>query len=373
LRREARVLVQRAAPEPVAPEDNAAPVYRRALAAIQPLSWSWGYDEVPELSATQRAALDAELKANKPVFALLRKAAQRPRCDFHRNLTVLDLTQRERWELAYMRELGTLIRFRVELALFRGRIDAAIADWKLLHRLHEHLAEDCFQIGRLTGLALNQMSLEVWQTILLQEGLTARQAAAIDPGSSVDFVAMIVESLDVEEARVLSAIADYIDGRYVQSASPIQYGMIHWYRTLLFGREVREFREATAGLREAYRGYDSDQPAPWPGPFPKYDFGPVTQASSDIDFSLFKSALFAAMHQRCAAVALEIRMRELQPADGVPMSAAPDLTAIELPVDVFATPPGRKIQWNRERRIVYSIGYDREDNGGNDGDIVVKY
>lgn len=384
---EAGQLMQANTPAVVPDAQNAAPLYRRAFAALDadaaikaqdsPLSAATTIDlaspTVTDLLARHAATLE-----------LLRRAAARDTCRFERDWTrpSLDMLLPE---LSSMRQAARLLVLQARRAAADGRVTEALGDVVRIGQIGRHAAGEPILISSLVGLAIDAMAVDTLAEVLPKLGKS--DTAALGAPEFADLVALppaTASHFYGEEAFGLSTFADLADSRLGvvnlpelvavnQSPRPFLFRILPL--TLLY--RVFFLEADLAGYRSVMRKYQ--QLAAGSEPYldvkKKIDAveAELRNRSPGLMSSLIVPALGAvfrtqaqavARHRAAAAVVAATKQRL---DTGTIPATAEALTATLLPPtsrDPFTADRPLLVKRTDDALLVYSVGPDGEDDGG---------
>lgn len=207
LRVEAAQLMASAVPPAPGQDDNAAPLYLRAFAALaadEPLGeaesafWSSCLTDAgsPEVSAI--------LERHAATLDLLRRATDKPGCRFDRDWSrpALDMVLNEVQE---MRQAARLLVLAARRAAADGDGAGVLADIVRVHRLGIHVASDPLLASGLVGQAIDAVAIQTLAEVL----------PLLDGDALCDFVATPITHQRAflgEEAIGMATLGDLADG-----------------------------------------------------------------------------------------------------------------------------------------------------------------
>jgi hypothetical protein len=152
---------------PLTPADNAAPIYRKAIAMLEEERFQVLLKDAnaseqgrPVTIPARRAAL-AELR---PVLDLIRTAAGKPGCDFDRDWSLgFDVLFPE---LAGLKQLVKLLANSAEEAALAGDWPRAFGDVRASYALAQHAGEDPILIGMLVQVSIEAIASRSFERCL---------------------------------------------------------------------------------------------------------------------------------------------------------------------------------------------------------------
>ncbi|MBI5706176.1 MAG: hypothetical protein HZC36_04210 [Armatimonadetes bacterium] len=152
---------------PIADKDNAAPLYRQAIAAIQaeiPNFERVRYqmpsevmDWVADPLETHHAELAASFKKFDPAIKLLEEGSKRPHCDFERDFSKGPNLLFP--EFADMKAMAKLVGARGLFHARRGHTREAIEDFDTVSRVAAHVGEEPILIGALVSISIDSIAM----------------------------------------------------------------------------------------------------------------------------------------------------------------------------------------------------------------------
>jgi len=388
LRVEAAQIMATALPPAPAPDDNAAPLYLRAFAALS-ADTTLGEETSPlqdPLSADPASpAVAAMLERHAAAIDLLRRAADKPGCRFDRDWSrpAIDMILPEVQE---MRRAARLLTLAARRAAADGEGARAIADIVRIHRLGLHAAAEPILVSGLVGQAIDNLALQTLVDVLPRLG--PDDLPLLEADALRDFVETPIRyqrAFRGEEAFGLATLADLSDGvrgmstiEGLRSASdapamqPFGGPLSLLYRCFLLPADLAGYREVMSRYRALV-----DQLA---GPTSK-PFTVVAKEAAAIEEDLrsrragsFSSLLAPtlsgvltaqskgeALHAAAGVLVAATRSRLM----GKPLtdSLVPDAVTV-LPRDPFTADKPLLITRGDDSWLVYSVGPDGADDGG---------
>jgi hypothetical protein len=389
LRVEAAQMMTAALPPFLSLDDNAAPLYQRAFAALAADASLRGEDSPvadPLAAAVGTPALAATLAGHSDTLDLLRRAADRPGCRFDRDWSqpAIDMLLPEVQE---MRTAARLLALAARQAAADGEAAAAVADILRIHRLGAHAASEPILISGLVGQAIDTLAIETLVDVLPR--LDKGDLPLLDTDAVRDFVATPINYRRAflgEEAFGLATLADLADRRTGEGtldgvrmlsggkpiSSVIDPPLSLLYRCFLLPADIAGYR-AVLGR---YQAIVADQAGPAPKPAPE-----VASAAAEIERDLTSrpAGMFSAvitptltavleswskgmaLHEAAGVVVAATRGR----LEGRPLanSLGPD-GQLPLPPDPFTRGKPLQARLVDGGWLVYSVGPDGEDDGG---------
>jgi hypothetical protein len=386
LRAEAAQLMQASLPPAPAADDDAAPLYRRAFAAIEAdKTLSGEKSPLSEPLAADVAAADVQaiLARHAPTLDLLRRAADRPGCRFVRDWSRPSFSMRLP-EFASLRMGAKLLALAARCAAADGDVAAALRDVVRIHRLGMHFADEPVLIAGWMGTAIDTVAIETLAAVL--PAIRATDLPLLDEPSSTDFLGTmpsLQRNFYGEEAFGLCAMADLADGKYgVEDMGDMTGTVTRWpsfkkrfaeiFRWFLMPSELAAYQsmlwryqdvasDTTLGypqIKEQVAAIERDVQQRQAGLF-----GSLVRALG----GTFRTQIIKAAATHRAAEVLVAATRYRIATATLPESAA-SLVPAHLPAvprDPFTDDaPLRSRRTDDGRLVVYSVGLDGEDDGG---------
>jgi hypothetical protein len=268
LRAEAAELIAASMPPAPAADDDAAPLYQRASAAIEAdKAVSGEKSPLADPLAADVAAVDVSeiLARHAATLELVRRAADKPACRFVRDWSrpSLDMLLPE---FSSMRKGGKLLALDARCEVASGKMAAALRDVVRIHRLGMHAASEPVLIAGLVGQAIDQTAIETLAAVLPAIG--KQDLPLLDDPAFTDFLGTPVSyqrHFYGEEAFGISTIAllaehgaDSWD--MTQDAGRLARLVEFSFRCFVMPAELAGYREA---LQE-YRTIAGDRTQPFP-------------------------------------------------------------------------------------------------------------
>jgi len=384
LRVEAAQLIAATLPPAPAADDNAAPLYQRAFAALaadttlgevtSPLQDPLAADPAsPEVAAT--------LDRHAATLDLLRRATDWPGCRFDRDWSrpSIDMLLPE---LQEMRQAARLLTLAARRAAADGKGAQALADVVRIHRLGMHAASEPILVSGLVGQAIDALALETLADVLPRLG--EDDLPLLDEDTIRDFVATPIRYQRAflgEESFGLAMLADLSDGargastmELLQSvsdaprATPFPGPLSLLYRSFMLPADIAGYR----AVMRRYQGVVGSMTEPYPQVVKE-----VTEIENEIKSrrpgvfaALLAPALSSvvrsqskgeALHEVAGVLVAATRARLM----GEPSadSLAPDAIPA-LPGDRFTADKPLLAKRTDDAWVVYSVGPNGEDDGG---------
>jgi hypothetical protein len=373
-------------PPAVADADNAAPLYEQAFRTID--TGSAADDESSPLRDDAvdiggQAVTDI-LARNRDALDVLRRAADRDVCRFHRDWTrpSIDMVLPE---LQSLRNAARLLSLAARREAADGNAADALRDIVRIQRMGRHASAEPILISALVGVAIDRIALATLANVL--PSLRKADLPALDAPEINDLVRSvpsIAKHLYGEEAFGLSILADLADGRInvghlgalagngppLAPGNPLLAPLSSLFRAFFVSDDIAAYRAYLKRFQQL-----TASPPAWPEMKKRADeieksltakhqgliTSLMTPALSGICRSRVQSqaahevaaALVAATRQRLAAGGLPATLDELVPGQ---------LPAV--PRDPFATDKPLLLRRTDSDWTVYSVGPDGEDDGG---------
>jgi len=388
LRVEAAQLMASALPPAPGQDDDAAPLYQRAFAAIaadEPLGaaesafWNSCITDVgsPEVSAI--------LERHAATLDLLRRATDKPGCRFDRDWSrpALDMVLPE---LPEMRQAARLLMLAARRAAADGDGAGALADIVRVHRLGLHVAGDPLLASGLVGQAIDAVAIQTLAEVLPL--LEKSDRPLLDGDALCDFVATPItqqRAFRGEEALGVAMLGDLADGvvgiptlEWLRSVSdePTRQAFdgpfSFLYRCFMLPSDIAGYRD----VMRRYQGIVDTTLLPKPQRYPT-----VVERMAAIEdtlrarragvFTLIMTPALsgvirlqsqgAALHDVAAVLvaATRARLAGQSLADSLVPGALP-----ALPGDPFTEDESLVAKRTDDGWVVYSVGPDGEDDGG---------
>lgn len=394
LRVEAAHLMASNLPPTPSADDDAAPLYLRAFAALEAVKETDG-DTASENESPLSKPLVADVSAaevtgflarHSDALALVRRAADRSGCRFVRDWSrpSFDLVLPE---MQQMRKVAALLAVAARREATAGDFATALRDIVRLHRIAMHAASEPVLVCGLVGQAIDRLALETLATVL---PLMQRDDLPLFDDPAVrDCIAMPLSfqrHFLGEEAFGLATLADLADGRTHLSElvamdadaprqSPFGEPLAVLYRCFMLPSDLasyKGFMRRHQRLIGSMAGADLDAPS---------DFiGTANEIESDIALrragmftALMTPALSGVVKTQAKATALHRLAEVLVAATHVRLAggALPDTVGALVPASLPAVPRdpftnGKPLVAKRsgDAWVVYSVGPDGEDDGG---------
>ena len=388
LRVEAAQMMAAALPPAPAADDDAAPLYVRAIEAIK-ADKTVGDPKSPEGEAmggwltvdVGSPVVAAMLARHATTLDLVRRAADRPGCQFVRDWTRPSIAM-PLPEVQNLRQSARLLALAARSESAAGDAAAALADVVRIRRIGMHAASEPTLVCGLVGQAIDTSALQVLAEVLSRLGKP--DLPLLDGLSLRDFVATPIvyqRHFLGEEAFGLATLADLADGRlsldFLLEATQEVPGLLHpgplLYRCFLLPAEEAGYRSIMHHYQNLY-AY-----APRGGRFPeiKKQIGAIEDGLEKRREGIFSSLMVPALRSvlarqvsgqalHGAAEVLVAATRARLQTVALPGSAAdlvPERLAV-LPIDPFTTDATLRSKTTDDAWVVYSIGPDGEDDGG---------
>jgi hypothetical protein len=360
------------APKPIPPEKNAYTYLRQAqpgVAAINEMAldskscetWikRWQNGHVMPIEGLK--AVKKALNAHPEVIPLLERAAACPDCDPQLTYTrgsdgfVAGLTP----YFQAARPVIRVVQWRANLLISQGKLDEGVQSGLLLFRLVDHYSRNPTVVAYLVALTGWDIGLEV-TNLALQNGPVSKQAR-----DALDAELALQESLEsyirmVKGFRAIEADDFHNDPRH--NFWLISRGLWNWRES--------EFLDKIATLLEALHGPRPEIKALGVVHRPLHRKADMETLSQQPFFALEAPCQVIAMYRakvRCLRV-----LNAVQRCAPAASDSAPKLTELGLPLatttDPFTDPyTGEPLHVKKlpEGWLVYSVGWNGKDDGGN--------
>ena len=375
----AQIMATALAPAP-APDDNAAPLYQRAFAA---LAADKGLEESDaDVESGEGTAI---LERHAATLDLLRRATDQPGCRFDRDWSrpSIDMLLPEVQE---MRRAARLLKLAARRAAADGDGEQALADVVRIHRLGMHAAGEPILVSGLVGQAIDALALGTLADVLPR--LEKSDLPLLDGDSFRDFVATPItyqRAFLGEEAFGLAMLGDLADGAEGMTAlellrsvsdEPTRFtfdGPFSFlYRCFMLPSDITGYRAVMGRYQDLVGAMLRSTPRSYPAVAKE-----TTQIEDEIKsrrpgiFSamltpaltavLKSQARAAAMHDVAGVLVAATRARLA--GTSLTESLVPEAVPA-LPGDPFTSDKPLLAKRADDGWVVYSVGPDGEDDGG---------
>jgi hypothetical protein len=382
LRLEAGQLMQTNMPPVVPEQQNAAPLYQQAFAALDADPASKDQDSPLTTATTIDVASPAVidlLARHAATLDLLRRAADRDTCRFQRDWTrpSFDMLLPE---MQSLRKAAQLLVLETRREAADGNAEDALRDVARIQRIGRHAASEPILISNLVGIAIDTMALETLAQVL--PTLRKSDLATLDAPEIRDLVTTppaMASHFYGEEAFGLSIFADLSDNQLGVPTLTDLLGNGQPLRTLPLSLLYRVFflPADLAGYRSIMTQYQAaaSRTEPYPDLTKRID-AIETQTrdhSPGMMSSLIVPALGGVFRQQTRSVAnhrvasaLVAATKERLETGAVPETFE-ELAAQLVPPasrDPFTADQPLVMKRTDDSLLVYSIGPDGEDDGG---------
>jgi hypothetical protein len=334
-------------------------------------------------------AVLAALKGYDPLLEELRTASQRPHSRFnvryeHENFTGILMPH-----LSVIRRACKVLQVRALAELAAGQTEAAFRDVGLILSLADSVKTEPFLFSHLWRMACYQNAVQViWEGLAQQQWSGAQLQALQQQSQSFDFLAGTTQALRAERAGSDQIIAAFVrDPKMIFSLDEPSAGQgPSWVQRLVVGLIPRGwwYQERINYDRAFQQGYLNDDPATTRRVDPKMvehqenrlmphgnrvkSFIVEHRLLVDLLLPLFSVWRKAAYVQTVAdQAALACALEQYRQANG----EFPDTLArlrprflAKLPQDVISGEPLKYRRTNDGRFVLYSVGWNRTDDGG---------
>ena len=388
LRVEAAQIISSALPPAPAADDNAAPLYQRAFAALT------ADETLGEAASPLRNPLTADpaspdvaavLERHAATLDLLRRATDKPGCRFDRDWPrpSLDMLLPE---VQHLRQAARLFALSARRAAADGDKAAALTDIVRIHRLGMHAASEPILVSGLVGQAIDTVAITTLADVLPR--LDEDDLPLLDDESLRDFLETPVRyqrAVLGEEAFGLATLGDLSDAargtstmELLRSASdaptatPLDGPLSLLYRCFMLPSDITGYR----AVMHSYQDIADEMlwPASQPYPVVLKETAEIEQTLESRRAGVFASLLApalsgvlrsqaqaAAIHDVAGVLVAATRARLMgKPvADSLVPEALP-----ALPGDPFTADKPLLAKRADDAWVVYSVGPDGEDDGG---------
>lgn len=388
----AQLMTANLPPAPSTPDDDAAPLYLRAFAALaaDKQLFAEGSPAAEPVTTDIAAAAVAEILArHAPTLDLLRRAADRPFCRFTRDWSRPSIAMLLP-EMQELRGAARLLTLAARREAADGNHAAAIRDVIRVHRIGRHAGSEPILICGLVGQAIDTLALQALAAILPR--LAPADRPLLDDTALVDFVGSPIrfdKHFLGEEAFGLATMADLADGReglsFLTMFAPVGAPtppdkalgspLSLLFRCFLLPADLasyRRFMRRHQQLTVSLSSGEGDRFAAFKKEAEAIDkeltarrAGLFTSMLAPALSSVTRSQLRSQAHHGAAEVLVAATRARLQ-AGALPEAAA-DLVPRELsalPRDPFTADQSLRFKRADGSWTVYSVGSDGEDDGG---------
>jgi hypothetical protein len=381
LRAEAAQIISTALPPAPSADDNAAPLYQRAFAALA------ADQEVDELVTADVASdeVTAILERHAATLELLRRATDKPGCRFDRDWSRPSIDTLLP-EVQAMRRAAQLLTLAARRAAADGDGDQALADVVRIHRLGMHAASEPILVSGLVGQAIDALAITTLADVLPQ--LEKSDLPLLEKESLRDFVATPIRfqrAFFGEEAFGLAMLGDLSDAARGTSTvellrsmpeaptpMPFDGPLAVLYRCFLLPSDIAGYR----AIMQSYQDIAGKMLLPKPQPYQV-----VGKETAEVEDTLTsrRAGAFASLMAPALSSVLtsQAKGEALHDVAGVLMAATrarlmgkpiaeslvPDAVPA-LPGDRFTADKPLLAKQADDGWVVYSVGPDGEDDGG---------
>jgi hypothetical protein len=387
LRVEAAQLMAASLPPAPAPDDDAAPLYERAFAALaadKPLAdWPSPQRKLLQDCGTADVAgadVAALLSRHAVTLDLVRRAAAKPGCRFVRDWSrpAYDMVLPE---YTSMRQAAGLLALAARRESAAGDSAAALRDVVLLRRLGTHAAADPLLLAGLVAKAIDGIALDTLAAVL--PSIEKKDLPLLVDRGFSDFLGTPVSykrHLLGEETWGLTMFAALADGQLDSfaeifgSASPLDVEpLASVYRWFFWRGDVAAYKRSLRLYQDLLADpADRHFPAGWQRLAAIQDQQAAERRRSVLGKQLihtlegcFRSQWENEALHRCAEVLVAVTRARLA-TGSLPESIAavvPDQLPA-MPLDPFAADAPLRAKFSEDGWVVWSIGPDGEDDGG---------
>ena len=374
LRVEAGALALSVAPPKVPDRDNAALVYEQAFELMgSQLSWSKRWDKKwTEWLSSGEGDFDPEapkirkfLEDQAPTLAVLRGVVKKPACYFHHDYarpTPVMLLPEMR-----IRKAALLLGLDARSQVAAGDLGTAIEDVNALFATAEHAGTVPVLVGMLVAANMENLATGTLDAILASGQASAEDLTRVQIPETVSYRRLFDRAIHMEEAFGLSIFYEYgapmrleqiVTGELSWLCIP---ELAPWYRVFLLDDDAASYREIMRRTQELAARPFHETAEDWDGygrMVSGEGRGLLTRVMLPGVQRAVQRAAQADARRRLARLAVAVSLDRDQLAE-LPSHVAPD------PFD------GRPLKWKQtdDGLILYSIGPDRVDNGGEPIDV----
>jgi hypothetical protein len=369
LRKEAGALAVSMAGPPISDSANAASQYR--LAHDQYQAAVAAGDKPDEYAYTrmdpQSAEVAAHLQRQQQALETIRRAAEMPACRLQADYSHPSLSNTRVEELNAFRESASLLAVAAKAQAAAGNVDMALADCRRIYAMGRHPDPTSQIINALVSMAIDSLASKTVAQVLPSATSSAQLAgfSAPDPQALAPAFA---DDLRGEEALGMTMICDIASGkRAAPGGIPPAAGGVLWLLWL---------REDMAGYRELMHREQRLVQQPYCQTVGEWQqirsnlgrrngYGLMTGILMPDQGAANRAMVKVQVFRLAVGVALAATRYWLDHGDYPPTVAAlvPDyLPAI--PVDPFDGQPLRFKKSSDGSVVIYSVGPDGKDNGG---------
>ena len=374
LRVEAGALALSVASAKIPDRDNAAVIYQQAFQAMGDEPWAPEWRDWLGPDRDQFDLQDARLRRyvadRAAARGLLHRAAQKPGCyfdhDFARPSVSILLP-----ELKHLRDSARLLVANARIQAADGEISAALEDVNALFAMAEHAGSDHLLISMLVSARLEWWATWCLQDVLARSQPSAEQLALVNVSDTLSYARALTRGIRMEEAMGLSAYYEFGaelrvneltgDDEWIPSAiAPL-------YRVFLLDHDVASYREImgryhSLALKPFHERADDEEE--FFRDLQDAEYGLLARALVPAMERVGLSAAVADARQQLARTALACARHRA--AHGKLPQSPEELVPEFLPLVPRDPFDGKPLKWTAtdERLVLYSVGPDRQDDGG---------
>jgi hypothetical protein len=384
LRARAGSIVVATFPSRIPDGQNAARVYEQAFESLEMMTNSniieWAkpvcnWLDPPQGGGPATRPSDTQIREILKKYSLglkqLRQAAGMQQCNFVGYWDSTDMVSVLLEHVSSMRTAGELLAADARMRAIDGDLAGAIADLNALFAMSEHVTREPMVVSALVAMSIESRGVKTMEIVLAGSNATAPELSSLKIDPLFSHGRMVRSALRGEEAMGLSILALLGDSEQLYRSIPPRYLpelLVPLYRVFLMTDEIAVYNEAAREWqRLAAMPYHQarDQWKSFPkrmeeGPrgflttpmLPAVSVYPDRAAEGDARRSLARLAVAVTIY-RIKTGNLPESLDKLTP------------EFIEtIPTDPFDGKPLRMVREKNGGAILYSIGPDIKDNGG---------
>ena len=377
LRARAGSIIAATFPPKIPDSQNAARVYEQAFESlgmmtnIKPADWAilmdnWLDSQEGEQSTTRPsdAKIREILKTNARGLNQLRRAAGMKQCNFVGYWDWTDLVSALAPQMSNMRSAAELLAADARIRAIDGDFAGAVADLNASFGMSEHLTQEPTVLSALVAIAIESRVVETMEIVLAGGNATASELLSLRIDPLFSHGRMVRSALRGEEAMVLSMFASMGDSGYQGTPNP---SLLPLRRVFLIEDEIRGYN---AAVREWQRlavmpfHLGRDQWKSFHKRMLEQQGGFVTMMLPAISAYVDRAAESDA-RRRLASLAVAMTIYRIK-TGGLPESLdtlAPEFIET-IPTDPFNGEPMRMVRSSNGGAVLYSVGPDLKDDGG---------
>ena len=367
LRTEAGAIWASVAPPRVADSANAALLYAQAVEQMKVSALPDDKDREFADLEPRSPEVAAYLQRQQKALDLARHAADRPDCRFDHDYSRPNMDAML-GELGALRQCSRLLRVAAQSQAASGDPKLALADWRRMHAVGAHAVSSPGLMGGLVALAIDASASKTAPT-LFENVHTRAQLDEITPLDSHAPVRQYNLALQGEEAFGLASFCDMANGKFSEAPTTWSRAAGEFLWLVWMQDEVPSYREFLAQVRDFSQRPYFERKAQIAALQSASQTGPPAGIMLQIlTPSILRSLAILAETQALASavdVAHAATRYRLDHGE-YPASAqalAPEYI-LALPLDPF---DGHPLRWTKRRDgsvVIYSLGADGTDDGG---------